>query len=187
LIIQCIIFIEIPKSMSIFTKQQFANVAYSRTGNRSFSQVVNSARIELKSATTTSLFLSHCHTDLDVVKEAVAFFKGFNINVYVDWMDTTMPEKPNGTTATNIKSKIVTNDKFIFLATNAAITSKWCNWEIGIGDIIKFANDKFAILPLADNKGDWKGNEYLQIYPRIEAVEKTDNSIYDTMFPHCIS
>jgi hypothetical protein len=29
-------------------------------------------------------------------------------------------------------------------------------------------NKKIALLPLADNSGTWNGNEYLQIYPRIE-------------------
>lgn len=28
-----------------------------------------------------------------------------------------------------------------------------------------------AVLPLADNNGYWQGNEYLQIYPRIEYIK----------------
>lgn len=46
-----------------------------------------------------------------------------------------MPEKTSGLTATKIKYQIYKNDKFILLATDNAIASKWCNWEVGIGDI----------------------------------------------------
>jgi hypothetical protein len=34
-------------------------------------------------------------------------------------------------------------------------------------------SDKICVLPLADNRLTWKGNEYLQIYPRIEESEYT--------------
>lgn len=79
------------------------------------------------------------------------------------------PERTNGITAQKIKNQIISlNDKFILLATNNALTSRWCNWEVGIADPFKLSNKKMALLPLADNSGNWNGNEYLQIYPRIE-------------------
>lgn len=117
-----------------------------------------------------------------MVKRAIAFFRKMSIEIYVDWMDETMPEKPNGVTAANIKSKILNNDKFVFLATDSSITSKWCNWEIGIGDAYKLHSDKICILPLTDERGNWSGSEYLQIYPRVESVKKEGNLIYDTIF-----
>ncbi len=80
-----------------------------------------------------------------------------------------MPERTNGITAQKIKNQIISvNDKFVLLATNNAVDSKWCNWEVGIADPFKLSYKKLAILPLADNSGTWNGNEYLQIYPRIE-------------------
>lgn len=169
--------------MAIFTRAQFTNIAQSKTSSiKSFTGFVNEARSFSKSNATISIFLSHSHNDKDLIQQAITFFRTLNITVYVDWMDDTMPEKTSGATASLIKSKILLNDKFILLATDAAIISKWCNWEIGIGDAYKLHNDKICLLPLADNKGHWTGNEYLQIYPRIEPVQKDNYSLYDNIF-----
>lgn len=168
--------------MSIFTTSQFATVAQSRIGSKSFKSIVAEVRNLARASNQITVFLSHSHTDKSLVEQGVAFLRGFNIDVYVDWMDETMSEKPNGITAQKIKSKIVSNDKFFLLATNAAVISKWCNWEVGIGDVHKFLNDKICLLPLADNSGHWTGNEYLQIYPRVEAVDNGPGKIYDSIF-----
>ena len=106
------------------------------------------------------------------------------ISIYVDWADTTMPERPNGITAGNIKNQIISlNDKFVLLATNNAVVSRWCNWEVGIADPFKLSKLKIAILPLADNSGTWNGNEYLQIYPRIERGNQ-DSTTYYVHYPN---
>jgi hypothetical protein len=70
----------------------------------------------------------------------------------------------------------------VLLAINAAVISKWCNWEVGIGDAYKLHSDKICILPLADNSTTWNGNEYLQIYPRVEPVNRDNYSLYDNIF-----
>src|SRR5690606_24579826 len=119
--------------MPIFTKQAFSSLTERRTASRgkNLYTVLNEARVELKTSSKIGIFLSHSHKDKSLIKEAIAFFKAINISVYVDWMDESMPEKTNGVTAVKIKSKIISNDKFILLATNDAVISKWCNWELG--------------------------------------------------------
>lgn len=168
--------------MAIFTKQQFESIARIKAGNKGLNAVLNENRYYSKSTSTTSVFLSHSHTDRSIVEQAKVFFENLNISIYVDWADETMPERTNGITASKIKSKILSNDKFILLATNAAVLSKWCNWEVGIGDAYKLHSDKICILPLADNRSDWNGNEYLQIYPRVEPVNRDTYNLYDNIF-----
>jgi len=168
--------------MNILTKSQFSTVAQQKAGNKGLSGVLNENKQFSRATQLTSIFLSHSHTDKDVVEQAVSFFRNFGITVYVDWADKTMPESPNGETAKKIKDQIILNDKFVLLGTNAAIASKWCNWEVGIGDTYKLSNKKIAILPLADNSGTWNGNEYLQIYPRIEQGN-TNKSDYFVWYP----
>ncbi len=169
--------------MAIFTRAEFSGIASSKiTFNKSLNGIVNEARAFSKTSATTSIFLSHAHSDKNLIDEAITFFSTLNISIYVDWMDETMPEKPNGVTASKIKSKILNNDKFILLATDTAIISKWCNWEVGIGDAYKMHSDKICLLPLAETRGHWTGNEYLQIYPRIESVQKDNYSLYDNIF-----
>jgi hypothetical protein len=84
---------------------------------------------------------------------------------------------------TQIKGQITLNEKFILLASNNGIASKWCNWEIGYADPFKLGQKKLALLPLADDNGTWSGNEYLQIYPRIEGFG-TNLSNYAVLYPN---
>jgi hypothetical protein len=157
--------------MAILTKQQFVSYAKSKAGIRTFSAVVNKALNESKVGKKVSIFLSHSHKDKEMIEAGIVYFDGLPISIFVDWADETMPEATNGVTAAKIKKKIKENKKFVLLATNNAVVSKWCNWELGIGDIEKYSTDNIAIIPLADNNGNWDGNEYLQIYPRIEDAD----------------
>jgi hypothetical protein len=119
-----------------------------------------------------SIFLSHSHKDKDLVYFLFSIFKRLNVKVYVDWLDDDLSYPPTGETAIKIKRKIKENKKFIFLATNEAITSKWCNWELGLGDENRYIDD-IALFPVADNSGIWRGNEYLQIYPYLDKTYKS--------------
>lgn len=163
--------------MSIFTKQEFQSIAYKKANSKGYT-TLNESRMFSQSTSKTSIFLSHSHLDKALVVQAKTFFENLGISIYVDWADETMPEKTNGITAQKIKRQIYKNDKFVLLATNSAITSKWCNWEVGIGDIYKLSSRKIALLPLAENSGVWNGNEYLQIYPIIEKNSLKDNEYY---------
>lgn len=159
--------------MAILTRAQFKSIASNLSGSGGLKGVVNESRVYLKSESITSIFLSHSHHDKDVVEQAKLFFENLGIKIYVDWADKTMPQNPNGTTANKIKNQIlVKNDKFILLATNNAVSSRWCNWEVGIADPFKLYRNKMALFPFAENSGSWNGNEYLQIYPRIEKNPK---------------
>lgn len=168
--------------MAFFTREQFSTLANARAGTKTFNKFILESRSENSTGKTTSIFLSHCHTDKDLIGQTVAFLKGLNVSIYIDWLDESMPEKTSGVTAQKIKHKIILNDKFVLLATNSAIASMWCNWELGIGDTFKLQKDKMVILPLADSRGNWTGNEYLQIYPRVEPVPGHD-TIFKVVYP----
>ncbi|MGN6396547.1 MAG: TIR domain-containing protein [Mucilaginibacter sp.] len=168
--------------MAYFTKEAFASRAMSMT-TKTFSATLNDARADEKHFKTVSVFLSHSHLDRDMIEAGVTFFKNLPVSLYVDWNDGLMPQVTSGVTAANIRKKIDENRKFILLATNNAVASKWCNWELGIGDSKKFHNDNLAIIPLADNNGEWKGNEYLQMYPVIEKSFLDDNR-YKVVYPN---
>jgi len=119
----------------------------------------------------TTVFLSHKHSDLSEMKDFLGFLeKMYNVAVYIDSKDPNMPENTSGETAKRIKAIIKKCDKFILLATDNAIESKWCNWELGFGDANKYINNHIAILPIKKkgiNDLYYKGKEYLYIYPCI--------------------
>ncbi len=134
-----------------------------RTETRAFS---DGGRVSYK----TTAFLSHKHSDLEELKDIIGFLRhSYNVDVYIDSMDTNMPKKTSGETAKRIKQIIEKSDRFILLATDDAIESKWCNWELGFGDARKY-RDRIALFPIKE-KGtsdyQYKGNEYMQIYPFI--------------------
>lgn len=88
-----------------------------------------------------------------------------------------MPKVTSAETATRIKNRISKCDKFILLATNGAIDSKWCNWELDFGDAKKY-NKHIALFPMKPEgtyDRNCKGNEYMRIYPYIayyDGIEK---------------
>ena len=115
----------------------------------------------------TSVFLSHKHDEKEIIKQSIVLLNKLGVDVYVDWLDSGMPKNTNGSTAKRIKEKIRQNDKFILLATQSAIDSKWCNWELGYGDAQKYSRN-IAIMPITDKEDNsFSGSEYLQIYPVI--------------------
>lgn len=53
------------------------------------------------------------------------------------------------------------------MATNVAIESKWCNWELGYGDTKKYDSNSIAIFPIKPTNDNFKGTEYIDLYPHI--------------------
>ena len=155
-----------------------------RVQDSHFSTVQNRTELLLEnriSSNKTKVFLSHKHSDLEELKDLIGFFESkYNVDVYIDSMDKAMPSTTSGATATRIKKVIQKCDKFILLATNDAVESKWCNWELGFGDAYKYRDD-IAILPIKE-KGSYdyqyKGKEYMSIYPQIFYYDGTEK--YDT-------
>lgn len=150
------------------SKHDDTNIIYedSLERSRSFSKNV------IRSASGPTVFISHKHSDLSDVKGFLSYLnENYKAILYIDSMDRKMPNMTNAETAVRIKSVIESCDKFILLATNNALRSKWCNWEVGIADKSKYSFHNMAILPMYERGSvRFEGNEYLQIYPYIDDV-----------------
>lgn len=112
------------------------------------------------------VFLCHSHKDEQLVKGILIWFKDLGIDLYVDWQDHSMPDVPNKETAQKIQEKIKKCDGFVFLATASSKASRWCPWEIGYADS---SRKDIYIMATADG-GSTYGNEYLELYKRMEEV-----------------
>lgn len=143
----------------------------------SMESLYESRKFDSVSASTSkpTIFLSHKHDDLEDLRGVMGMLQKMGAQIYIDSMDNKIPNQTSGETAHRIKDVIKYCNKFILLATNKAIESFWCNWELGIGDTHKYVNN-IAILPIKE-KGShdyyYKGNEYLQIYPTIDYEDGT--------------
>ncbi len=117
-----------------------------------------------------TVFISHKHDDLDDLKGILGFLEStYGVKVYIDSQDSSMPKLTSAQTALNIRERIKQCNKFILLATNGAIESKWCNWELGYGDAQKYKQHiaLFPMKPKGSQDIEYKGSEYMSIYPHI--------------------
>ena len=125
---------------------------------------------EARSLGLRSVFLCHSHNDAELVEGLLALFARSGWQVYVDWEDTSLPEKPNRETAIRIQQKIVELDLFLFLATPNSTTSRWCPWEIGYANGRK-PIDSIIVCPTSDGSMT-HGNEYLDLYRRLDLSDQ---------------
>lgn len=152
-------------SSYIITK---AHLELQRRDTLHFSAALNESHITNPTSSSVTVFLSHKHDEVEILKNVISLLRRCGVNVYVDWMDEGMPKTTSGLTAIKLKNKIDKCKKFIFLGTEGAIASKWCNWELGLGDAKKYPAN-IAVMPIADKEGIYSGSEYLQIYPVIKS------------------
>ena len=167
--------------MAILTKSRLYLVTEAQLGYTNYTRTLNEAKNQTRLTATSSVFLSHSHSDAAFIDPVIVLLRKSGVNVYVDRTDSGLPPTTGPTTAARIKMKITEQKKFILVATDNAIQSKWCNWELGFGDALKF-DKHIALLPLAENSGVWIGNEYLAIYPRIEESYQGSDR-YNVIFP----
>ena len=152
--------------MSFINESQLAQYR-SRIKTFSADNIVNLNESLSRDTTKPMVFLSHKHDEHNILQDVVEFLKKEGVDVYVDWMDPAMPAYTNAETAHKLKEKIKVSDKFILIATPNAINSKWCNWELGLGDAEKYIKN-IALLPVEKDNSSFSGAEYLQIYPYID-------------------
>ncbi len=125
-----------------------------------------------------TVFISHKHDDLSDLQDIIGFLeRTYDVKCYIDSNDPTMPQRTSGSTATIIKQRIKQCDKFILLASNNAIESKWCNWELGFGDAEKYNHDDIAIFPFQGRYETYRGREYMEIYPHIAKYDGNERYI----------
>lgn len=124
------------------------------------------------------IFLSHSHHDKELAKGLKNYLSSLGINLYIDWLDSSMPPKTNKETADKIKGKIGNSDHVLILATNNAVNSRWVPWEIGVADIKKTPSG-VSILPVVDSSGKFEGNEYLQLYNRVIVADDGRIAVFE--------
>lgn len=125
----------------------------------------------------TTVFISHKHDDLEDLKDIIGFLQQrFGVKVYIDSQDPALPKTISPVTALTIRQRIEQCNKFILLATNNAIESKWCNWELGYGDARKFKEHiaLFPLKPAGTLDSSYRGTEYMSIYPSIAYYDGTE-------------
>lgn len=71
----------------MFTKESFEKSVRLLSNRQSFDNIINESRSFNSHTADVSIFLSHSHYDMKLVKMARAFFESFGIKIYVDSYD----------------------------------------------------------------------------------------------------
>lgn len=152
--------------MSYLTFNDLAST-YRATKYFSKAQNLNESFSGVSASYEKRIFLSYRRKDKDYVAPLVDFLKKRGVNVYIDYLDETLPDTPSPETAGILRQRINQSDKLILFATPNSKESKWIPWELGLGDgFLKYEN--VAILPVTNNSSSWDEQEYYQIYGHIK-------------------
>ncbi len=156
------------KHLSQNELQRFYNKEIKSRGKNEIEKALEEKRsMEKATKNKKSIFLCHSHLDKTIVSKIALLFNKVDFDIYIDWMDKALPKVTDKNTASMIRDKIKHCHKFLFLATSRGLESKWCDWELGIAYSIKKENE-VAILPIQSKSGNWKGSEYLNLFPEME-------------------
>lgn len=118
-------------------------------------------------ATSHDIFLSHAFDDKELILGIAWTLEDLGYTVYLDWRDDTSLDRKNVNPATALKlrERMRKSKCLLFATTENTSTSKWMPWELGFKD---GQSNRSAILPVqATSPDDFRGQEYLGIYPYI--------------------
>ncbi|MBR6124305.1 toll/interleukin-1 receptor domain-containing protein [Candidatus Saccharibacteria bacterium] len=132
------------------------------------------------------VFLSHSHEDFEYTYRVGSYLKkNYNVNVYIDELDSLMPSSTNSDTARRLSEKIESYDRFVFIGTKNSFKSKWCNWELGVANN-KNLKGHLAFFVMNDHpakSGIYDKNEYVGLYPfiwdkKVLDIESDENDLF---------
>lgn len=111
------------------------------------------------------LFFSHSFRDKELVIGVKVLFEKAGYKVYIDWMEDPQLDRScvNENTAQLLKYRLKSCKALAYIATVNTPLSRWCPWELGLADGML---GKVCILPVMHD--DYKGQEYLRLYPYLE-------------------
>lgn len=142
--------------------------------------ILGSVRAKTRDSETFDIFLSHSIADAELVLGVKKLLEQQGATVYVDWSyDGKLDRsKVNADTADLLRQRMRQSNSLIYLATDAASTSKWMPWELGFFDGYKPGG--VAIMPVLDRETDgFAGQEYLGLYPRVTKDNYQDSATSD--------
>jgi len=146
--------------------------------SKSASQMLIEDSRRFSSQSTYDVFLSHAFKDADIVLGVKSLIEAEGLKVYVDWIEDTTLDRAKVTrgTAKVLRERMRTCASLVYVHTPSASESAWMPWELGYFDALK--PGYVWILPLVElSDSEFKGQEYLGLYPPIENVSSLSGRI----------
>ncbi len=130
------------------------------------------------------IFLSHSYRDAEVILGIVERLEAQRLSVYVDWMvDAQLDRtKVNAQTAALLRRRMKQCESMIFATSTSSPASKWMPWELGYFD--GAVSEQISIMPIEGDQGPGHhGQEYLGLYPTIEALPSVGGKVMAAVSP----
>lgn len=137
---------------------------YGSTADQALSEAIASRKRPAK----WDVFLSHSALDkVEVMGARQKLIEGGK-SVYVDWIDDPQLDRSNVTPATAnvLRERMRVCTSMVYALSPNAFGSRWMPWELGYFDGLH--KEQIAIMPIVDYQSDFKGEEFLGLYPRLE-------------------
>ena len=118
------------------------------------------------------VFLSHSFQDANVILGVKTIAETSGLGVYVDWIDDPSLDRNKVTaeTADVLRARMRASSSFVYAHSTNTPDSKWMPWEIGYFDGNKPAGSVWILPLVVENDAEFKGQEYLGLYPTIENI-----------------
>ena len=150
--------------------------------NLSTASILTERMQKQASALGHDIFLSHAFDDKELILGVALTLEDLGYTVYLDWRDDPSLDRKNvnHTTAHKLRERMRNSKCLFFATTENTSNSKWMPWELGFKD---GHNNRSAVLPLqASRPDDYKGQEYLGIYPYI--TQQKSNKQEEKLWVH---
>lgn len=138
-------------------------------------EMLNEAVTNARDEDHFDIFLSHCLKDEEEVASAMALLEEQGYKVYVDWVIDKNLDRTRVTpkTADILRKRMRQSDALFFATSANSPDSRWMPWELGYFDGLR--KGRIAVMPLLPStSSDFKGQEYLGLYPVIEQLPTKD-------------
>jgi len=77
--------------MSILTKARLNLVTEAKLGPFNYTRTLNEAKNQLRSTATSSVFLSHSHSDASLIDPVIVLLQKSGVSIYIDRTDSGLP------------------------------------------------------------------------------------------------
>lgn len=138
---------------------------------KSASRVLSEEAQAFTSTKRYDVFLSHSFDDAEAIYGVKKMIEALGLTVYVDWIEDAKLDRSKVTveTAALLRERMKSCSSLIYTHSVNSPDSVWMPWELGYFD--GFRSHQVWILPLVANyDGEFKGQEYLGLYPSIEKL-----------------
>ncbi|HSR40721.1 MAG TPA: hypothetical protein VLL48_01080, partial [Longimicrobiales bacterium] len=113
----------------------------------------------------TSLVLTACHRDRDLLRPALHFLAHQGTSVYIDFREGGFPDQFSTECADWLRDCLESDRRLVLVSTQEGLASPWTPWQLALAEGT-LGLENLAVLPVEDY-GYFRGSPLLGLYATI--------------------